>query len=86
MEKREKIAVWRRAASYIVEGGTREIVTFAKELAAARIKNFDALHVACAVATECDCFITTDYRLLRALAEEKRIKVLNPVDFVELEG
>ncbi len=49
------------------------------------IKVKDAYHVACAVYSSCDCFLTTDDRLLKYHTSE--IQMLNPIDFIRrLEG
>ncbi len=49
------------------------------------IKMKDAYHVACAVCPSCDCFLTTDDRLLKYDTDE--IQMLNPIDFIRrLEG
>lgn len=44
------------------------------------IKAKDALHIACAIKSECDYFITTDMRLLNKNIE--KINIINPIDFV----
>ena len=43
------------------------------------IKTKDAIHVACAIYSDCDYFITTDKRLLKY--SDNRIKLINPIDF-----
>lgn len=53
----------------------------AEEIMRTGIKMKDAYHVACAVYASCDCFLTTDDRLLKYYTDE--IKVLNPIDFVK---
>ena len=52
----------------------------AEEIMRTGIKMKDAYHVACAVYASCDCFLTTDDRLLKYYTDE--IKVLNPIDFI----
>ena len=44
------------------------------------IKMKDAYHVACAVYSFCDYFLTTDDRLLKYYTNE--IQMLNPIDFI----
>lgn len=41
----------------------------------------DAHHIACAIFASCDCFLTTDDRLLKYNTNE--IQLLNPIDFVK---
>lgn len=44
------------------------------------IKMKDAYHVACAIYSSCDCFLTTDNRLLKYHASD--IQMLNLIDFI----
>jgi predicted nucleic acid-binding protein len=48
------------------------------------VKSKDALHVACAVASKCDYFLTTDKRLINKLKNFEEIVVINPLDFISL--
>ena len=48
------------------------------------IKHKDAYHLASAIFTECDYFLTFDKRLLKFNYDE--IVVINPVDFIKLLG
>lgn len=56
------------------------IKTKAEEIMKTGVKMKDAYHVACAVYASCDCFLTTDDRLLKYRTDE--IQIINPVDFV----
>jgi len=42
----------------------------------------DALHVASAIYGACDYFLTTDKQILRKMACDVQINVLDPVDFI----
>ena len=44
------------------------------------MRSADALHLACAAASQCDRFITTDRRLLRARIPN--MGIVNPLQFV----
>ena len=44
------------------------------------IREKDALHLACAIQSKADCFITTDKKILNKKVKE--IDILNPIDFV----
>ena len=44
------------------------------------IKTNDALHIACAIKTNCDYFITTDRKLTNK--NVSGIKIINPIGFV----
>ncbi|MDR3062517.1 MAG: hypothetical protein LBU40_00065 [Methanobrevibacter sp.] len=47
------------------------------------IKQKDAIHISCAIISECFYFITTDYKLIKKNIDE--INIINPIDFVRLE-
>ena len=52
------------------------------ELFALGIRSKDALHVACAVESGCEFFITTDDSLLKKLSRYTRIAAVDPTAFV----
>lgn len=82
-EKKDAIQLWKGLAVQQVEEN-EEILKFAESLASQGIKPFDALHIACAVSAKCDCFLTTDRKLLRSSVPE--IRIINPVTFIMEEG
>ncbi len=61
--------------SYIIKSKAEEIMKIG-------IKMKDAYHVACAVYSSCDCFLTTDDSLLKYPTDE--IHMLNPIDFIRV--
>jgi len=78
LEKRNAVAVWKNMAiAYVDE--QEEIIRTAEIIAATGVKESDALHVAAAIAGNCDYFITTDDRIQRYRAEQ--IKIVNPMEF-----
>jgi predicted nucleic acid-binding protein len=52
----------------------------AKEIMTTGIKAADAVHVACAIAGNCDYFITVDRRLLKY--QDKRIIICSPIELI----
>lgn len=77
--------IQRNSAEYIgIDKG--DIIKFkAEEIMQTGIKTKDAYHIACAVYSSCDYFLTTDDRLLKYHTSE--IQILNPTDFIRrLEG
>ena len=48
------------------------------------IKKKDAVHLACAIISKCDFFITTDKRVLKYKTD--RIQIVNPIKFAKLWG
>ncbi|MBR1602236.1 MAG: PIN domain-containing protein [Synergistaceae bacterium] len=83
MEKREAIAPLRDLAVKIVVE-TDEIINFAEKLKVKGIKTFDALHIACAVSSNCDYYLTTDRKLLRSKINE--INIADPIQFIFEQG
>lgn len=54
----------------------------AKNIETFGIKSYDALHLAAAISGKCDCFISTDDRLLKKAKKNiKGIIVFNPLEF-----
>jgi predicted nucleic acid-binding protein len=76
--KKQAIARW-EILSTIFVNMTDEIVADAERIALTGVKETDALHVACAIAGNCDYFITVDKRLLSY--KDNRIIICNPIEF-----
>jgi len=57
-----------------------DVLIVANEIMLTGIKTKDALHIACAIDSECDYFITTDKRLLKY--KNKNIQIMNPITFL----
>lgn len=79
--RRNKILEWRYNAFCII-AMTSEVVDDADQLAEMGLHAADALHVACAAASDCDYFITTDIRVLRRVRQFKTVRLLNPMEFL----
>jgi predicted nucleic acid-binding protein len=45
-----------------------------------KIRSNDALHIACAIESQCEYFITTDGGLTNKKID--KIKIVNPIDFI----
>ncbi len=80
-QKRNAVFNWRNLATTMIRESER-IVKTAVELRKDGVKLYDSIHVACAIAAECDCFISTDKRLLKKRISG--IKLCNPLDFIQL--
>ena len=59
------------------------VVHTARELVGIGLKPKDALHVSCAIISQCDCFVTTDDQILKAGKEIDAVVVLGPVTLVQ---
>lgn len=83
-ERKETILIWKKIAT-INCGANAEIVELAEEFESIGVKSKDALHLACAIFSNCEYFITTDAKVLNKSIDG--IKVTNPIDFIKsLEG
>lgn len=85
--KRTAIAefIQRDSTEYIDIDKADAIKSKAEEIMKTGIKMKDAYHVACAIHSSCDYFLSTDDRLLKYHTSE--IQMLNPIDFIRrLEG
>lgn len=75
----------KNSVEYIDTDRADEIRLKAEEIMKTGIKTKDAYHIACAIRSSCDCFLTTDDRLLKYRTSE--IQIMNPIDFIRrLEG
>jgi predicted nucleic acid-binding protein len=77
--KKNAISQWENLSSSFVEK-SEEIRQIAKEIMTTGIKAADAAHVACAIAGNCDYFITVDKRLLKY--QDQRIIIFTPIEFI----
>jgi len=64
---------------------TDEIVGASERFERMGVRSKDALHLACAVAMECDYFLTTDEQLVKRASGVTEIKVTDPVSFIREE-
>lgn len=84
-ERRKEIQQWGKLAEAFV-AETPAILVMMKEHAAAGFKPLDALHIACARALECQCFLTVDKGILKKAKAKVGLRILSPIDFVIEEG
>ncbi len=83
-ERKMAIINWKKRAAADT-GETINILQIANQLYKTKIKAKDALHVACAIEMNCDFFITTDLSLIKKCINFEKIKVVNPIDFLDHE-
>ena len=78
--KQHEIARW---AEHSVEYqlGDSNLLDLAEKFVALGLKKNDAVHLACAIQSRCDYFITTDKRILAKSSKITEIKVINPTDY-----
>lgn len=81
-ERKESIEDWKVLSMENIKA-IEEVRDLAKRLETAyTIKPKDALHLACAIETKSQYFLTTDRILLKKASQLKEITVINPVDFI----
>ncbi len=81
MDNRDAISKWKNKAVEYIDSRDR-ILEKAKEISDYGIKAKYALHLSCAIAADCDYFLTTDRQLLKKALSLIEIKTINPVDFL----
>lgn len=81
--QRESIHEWKHLATenvYALESIHTRANMLGKSLA---IKAKDALHLACALHSQCEYLLTTDRIFIKRTSELNEILVLNPLDFIQ---
>ena len=80
-ERRDVIARWKMVAVADVEE-TTATVRHAREIADLGLRTKDALHVACAMAADCDYFLTTDDLVVKKMRGFAGIAIMYPTQFI----
>ena len=76
--QRLAIQQWRRLACMVVMAEP-EVIAKAREWAAGGLGQYDALHLASAMAGGADLFVTTDDRILKKMSSSQELKVAPPL-------
>ena len=79
-DRRERIQAWRHLAVHYC-GFSAQITEKTRTLMQLDLKQVDASHIACAILSHADYFITTDQRILNKSVSE--IQMINPMTFIE---
>ena len=80
-EKRWSIAQWKAMAVVdVIESSS--ILEHAEQFESQGLRGKDALHLACAIETGCECFLTTDDHVIRLMGSFDLLLVMNPTTFV----
>ena len=80
-ERRNVIQNWKTHAAIDVDANL-DILTKANILREIGLRSKDALHLACAIAVECDYFLTTDDAILKKTVGFEDIRVIDPPGFI----
>jgi len=80
-ERRWSIAQWKAMAVVdVIESSS--ILEHAQQFESRGLRGKDALHIACALETGCECFLTTDDHVIRLMGNFDPMLVMNPTTFV----
>jgi hypothetical protein len=80
-EKKNKINEWEKYSSeYFI--GTDNTDKIAYCLMEKGFKSKDSVHIACAIETGCDYFITTDKGILNKKETVTELKIINPINYI----
>lgn len=79
--RKSSIRTWRERSVVIVKPNEK-LKQIAADLQLVGLHIKDSLHLACAIASQCDYFVTTDYRILNKPIEQ--IPVVNPIYIIQL--
>jgi hypothetical protein len=79
IENRKTIQIWEDVSKYKCKS-SKKVLDLGSKIMEKGIRANDALHIACAIETKCEYFITTDTGLTNKTIEG--IKIINPIDFV----
>ena len=80
-ERREQIGKWKKYANVDIEAQD-SVIQLSKSLNQLGLKNFDALHIACAITAKADYFLTTDKGILKKSQMVSDIQIKDPIDFI----
>ncbi len=82
LERRERIEPWVVGAAIYV-ATTPKIERHAEVFMALGVKSADAIHLASAAASDCDWFITVDKGILKKVKNVGRMRVANPLEYIQ---
>jgi predicted nucleic acid-binding protein len=80
-DRRASIQVWEQIATECCEPSDK-ILRLGQDIQQKKIRQKDALNLACAIESGCAYFITTDKLLLKKQMLFDKIIIINPIDFV----
>jgi len=83
VERKETITLWKKYAIVEIEE-TEGLIKQARNLLELGIKSKDVLHIASAIITHADYFLSTVKDLLKKSANLNNTNCLNPVNFIDI--
>ncbi len=81
-ERKKQIVVWKKYAIVDIQENT-EIIEKANSLSCKGMRKMDSLHIACAIYSQCDYFLTTDDKVLKKSDIIEEINIVDPFGFIK---
>ena len=81
-ERKYRISEWKKYAIEDVRE-SNELIEEAASLNKKGLSKIDSLHLACAINSKCEYFLTTDDKILRLSIAVKEININDPIGFIK---
>jgi hypothetical protein len=81
-ERKERIRNWKKGAETDVQESS-ELIQVANLLVGKGLQKIDCLHIACAILSKCEYFLTADDRILKRGKMIDNIKIDDPIGFIK---
>ena len=81
-ERKEQIKGWKKYSTLDIQENS-EVIETANSLDQKGLKKLDSLHMACAIISKCDYFLTTDDKILKRVKLIDDINVDDPIGFIK---
>jgi len=81
-ERKDRINGWKKYAIVDIQE-SQELIEMASSLNKKGFPKIDSLHIACAIISECEYFLTTDDKILKLSSVVNEINVNDPIGFIK---
>jgi len=81
-ERKDRINGWKKYAIVDIQE-SQDLIEMAKSLNKKGFPEIDALHIACAIISKCEYFLTTDDKILKLSSVVNEINVNDPIGFIK---
>jgi predicted nucleic acid-binding protein len=81
-ERKDRINGWKKYATVYIQE-SNDLIGMANSLNKEGFPKIDSLHIACAVISKCEYFLTTDDKVLKLSTIIKEININDPIGFIK---
>ena len=81
-ERKDRINGWKKYAILDIQE-SQELIEMASSLNKKGFPKIDSLHIACAIISKCEYFLTTDDKILKLSSVVNEINVNDPIGFIK---